>query len=100
SIIFGLAPALHTTSQDIASSLREIGRSVTGGRLQVFFRQTLVVAEVALSLMLLVAAGLMIRTVLAMQQIDVGFRPDRVLTFRVPLTEQRYPDPERRVALF
>jgi len=100
SIIFGLAPALHTTSQDIASSLRETGRSVTGGRMQVFLRHTLVVAEVALSLMLLVAAGLMVRTVVAMQQIDVGFRPDRVLTFRVPLPELRYPDSARRVAFF
>ena len=100
SVIFGLAPALHATSQDIASSLREAGRSVTGGRLQVFFRQTLVVAQVALSLMLLVAAGLMIRTVLAMQQVDLGFRTDRVLTFRVPLPEPRYPDTVRRVAFF
>ena len=100
SVIFGLAPALHATSKDIASSLREAGRSVTGSRLQRFFRQTLVVAEVALSLMLLVAAGLMIRTVLAMQEVDLGFRTDRVLTFRVPLPEQRYPDTARRVAFF
>jgi putative ABC transport system permease protein len=100
SVIFGLAPALHATSQDIASSLRAVGRSVTGGRLQVFFRQALVVAQVAFSLMLLVAAGLMIRTVLAMQQVDLGFRTDRVLTFRVPLPEPRYPDTARRVAFF
>ena len=100
SVIFGLAPALQATSQDIASSLREAGRSITGGRIHVLFRQALVVAEVALSLMLLVAAGLMIRTVLAMQQVDLGFSSDRVLTFRVPLNEQRYPDTERRVAFF
>jgi putative ABC transport system permease protein len=100
SVIFGLAPALHATSRDVASALRETGRSVTGSRVQVFFRQALVVAEVALSLMLLVAAGLMIRTVFAMQQVDVGFRSDRVLTFRVPLPELRYPDTERRVAFF
>ena len=100
SLIFGLAPALHATSRDIATSLRETGRSVTGGRLHVFFRKTLVVVEVALALMLLAAAGLMIRTVVALQDVDLGFRPDRVLTLRVPLPEARYPNPERRIAFF
>jgi predicted permease len=100
SVIFGLAPALHATSRDIAASLRETGRSLTGGRLHVFFRKTLVVVEVALALMLLAAAGLMIRTVVAMQDVDLGFRADRVLTLRVPLPEARYPNPERRIAFF
>jgi putative ABC transport system permease protein len=100
SVVFGLAPALHATSRDIASSLREVGRSVTGGRLHVILRQSLVVIEVALSLMLLVAAGLMIRTVLAVNTFDLGFRSDRVLTFRVPLPEARYPQREQRLAFF
>ncbi len=100
SLIFGLAPALHATSRDIAASLRETGRSLTGGRLHVLFRKTLVVVEVALALMLLAAAGLMIRTVIAMEDVDLGFRPDRVLTLRVPLSEARYPNPERRIAFF
>src|SRR5262249_49035073 len=100
SVVFGLAPAFHATSQDIASSLRETGRSVTGGRVHVLFRNTLVVVEVALSLVLLVAAGLMIRTVLAVRQVDLGYRTDRVLTFSVPLPDQRYPNLERRTAFF
>jgi putative ABC transport system permease protein len=100
SLIFGVAPALHAASRDIASSLRETGRSQTGGRAHAFLRKGLVVAEVALSLMLLVAAGLMIRTFVAMQQVDPGFRTDRVLTLRVPLPEQRYPDRDRRIAFF
>ena len=100
SLIFGVAPALHATSRDVAASLRETARSVTGGRLHVFFRKTLVVVEVALALMLLAAAGLMIRTVAAMQDVDLGFRADRLLTLRVPLPEARYPNPERRIAFF
>ena len=100
SVIFGLAPALHATATDLVSSLRETGRSVTGGRRQARLRQSLVVAEVALSVVLLVAAGLLLRTALAVQHVEVGFRTDRVLTMRVPLPESRYPDRERRVAFF
>jgi putative ABC transport system permease protein len=100
SVLFGLAPALHLASRDIATPLREVGRSLTAGRTHAFFRKGLVVVEVALSLMLLVAAGLMIRTFQAMQNVDFGFRTDRVLTLRVPLPEQRYPDRDRRIAFF
>lgn len=100
SLLFGLAPALHTATTDLANSLRESGRSLAGSRRQAFLRKALVVAEVALSLMLLVGAGLMIRSVLAMQNADLGFRTERVLTMRVPLPEKRYPDRERRVAFF
>jgi putative ABC transport system permease protein len=59
-----------------------------------------VVAEVALSLMLLVGAGLMMRTFMAVQDVELGFRTDRLLTMRIPLPEKRYPDRERRVAFF
>jgi putative ABC transport system permease protein len=60
----------------------------------------MVVAEVALSLVLLVGATLMIRTVLAIQNVNLGIRTDRVLTLRVPLSTQRYPDAARRTAFF
>jgi len=100
SIVFGLAPALHVCGRHLANPLREAGRSLAGSSRQAFLRKTLVVVEVALSLMLLVAASLMIRTFQAVQDVDVGFRTDRLLTMRVPLPEQRYPDPERRVIFF
>ena len=99
SILFGLAPALHTSASDLANPLREAGRSLQGGLRQALLRKGLVVAEVALSLMLLVAAGLMIRTFLAVQGVELGFRADRLLTVRVPLPEPRYPDRARRVLL-
>jgi len=80
--------------------LREAGRGVAGSIRQALLRKSLMVAEVALSLMLLVGASLMIRTFLAMQDIDLGFRADRLLTMRVPLSEQRYSDAQRRTAFF
>ncbi|MBS1791416.1 MAG: ABC transporter permease [Acidobacteria bacterium] len=100
SIVFGLAPALHTATRDLANPLREAGRSLAGSKRQAYLRKGLVIAEVALSLVLLGGAGLMIRSVLAMQNTDLGFRTERVLTMRVPLPEKKYPDRERRVAFF
>jgi predicted permease len=100
SVVFGLAPALHTCTRELANPLREAGRGLAGTGRQAFLRRCLMVAEVALSLMLLVGASLMIRTFLAMSDVEFGFRPDRLLTMRVPLPEQRYPDSQRRSAFF
>jgi predicted permease len=100
SVLFGLAPALHTSAGDLANPLREAGRGLQGGSRQALLRKALVVAEVALSLMLLVGAGLMMRTFMAVQDVELGFRTDRLLTMRIPLPEKRYPDRERRVSFF
>lgn len=100
ALVFGLAPALHGSTIDLARPLKAAGRGLSTGAGPKALRHGLVVAEVALSLMLLVGASLMVRTLLAMQSVDFGIRTDRVLTLRVPLSEQRYPDADRRVALF
>ncbi len=100
SVIFGLAPALHTCTRDLTNPLRSSGRSVTGGTAQTLLRKGLVVGAVALSIMLMVGASLMIRTVLAVGRVGLGFQPDRVLTLRVPLPERKYSDPARRVLFF
>jgi putative ABC transport system permease protein len=100
SVIFGLAPALHTCRRDLMNPLRSSGRSVTGGTAQALLRKSLVVGAVALSIMLMVGASLMIRTVLAVGRVELGFHPDRVLTLRVPLPDRKYPDPARRVLFF
>jgi putative ABC transport system permease protein len=99
SLLFGLAPALYTSGRDLANPLRIGGRSLAGGT-QTILRKGLVVGAVALSIMLMVGASLMIRTVLAIGNVDIGFRTDRVLTVRVPLPELKYPDAPRRVAFF
>jgi hypothetical protein len=101
AVVFGLAPALHASRRDVANPLRESGRGLSGGgRRQALMRNTLVVVEVALSLVLLVGASLMIRTVIALKNVDLGFQPDRLLTMRVPLAQARYPDAQRRGLFF
>jgi putative ABC transport system permease protein len=99
SLIFGLAPALHTV-RDVMNPLRSSGRSVTGGTAQALLRRSLVVGAVALSIMLMVGASLMIRSVLTVTGVSMGFAPERILTLRVPLPERKYPDPARRALFF
>jgi putative ABC transport system permease protein len=100
AVAFGLAPALHACSGELVDALKSAARGTTAGRRQRRLRSGLVMAEVALSLMLLVGASLMIRTLIAMENINLGIRPDRLLTMRIPLDERRYPDPARRTAFF
>jgi putative ABC transport system permease protein len=98
ALLFGLAPALQFSGRDIVRPLKEAGRGSSGTAGQRVLRGILVVGEVALSLMLLVGASLMIRTLISIQGTDLGFHPGRVLTLRIPFSEQRYPDAKRRVA--
>ena len=98
SLLFGLAPALQLAGRDLLTPLREAGRGVSGGVRLRLMRGALVVAEVALSVVLLVGASLMIRTLLSIQGANLAFHPDRILTLRIPFSEQRYPDAKRRNA--
>ena len=98
SLLFGLAPALQLAGRDLLTPLKEAGRGVSGGVRQRLMRGALVVAEVALSVVLLVGASLMIRTLLSIQGANLTFHPDRILTLRIPFSEQRYPDANRRNA--
>jgi predicted permease len=98
AVLFGLAPALNTARADVASALRQAGRGSSSGTGQRSLRSVLVIGEVALALMLLVGASLMLRTLFAMQSVDLGMQPEQVLTLRIPFSNQRYPTPERRIA--
>jgi predicted permease len=100
ALVFGLTPALHVSRGQLVAALKESGRGVGAGIRQVLASNAMVVAEVALSLVLLVGATLMIRTVLAIQNVNLGIRTDRLLTLRVPLSTQRYPDAAHRTAFF
>ncbi len=86
--MFGLVPALQMARTDPVHTLKEGGRAATGiGRT---VRRGLVVVEVALAVVLLVGAGLMIRSLVRMQQLDLGLRTDHVLSARVSLSGDRY----------
>lgn len=91
-IVFGLVPAFVSTSHP-SEAVREGGRHGGGRRLQRVLR-TLVVAEVALSLVLLVGAGLLMRSLVKLQSVDLGFRPEGVLTVGVQLPATRYDLPQ------
>ena len=98
-VLFGLAPAF-SSSHVTHDALKEGGRGGTAGAGSQRLRGTLVVAEVALSLTLLVGAGLLIRSFLRLQQVDTGFRPEGVLTLRISLPEQKYAKAEQSRAFY
>jgi len=90
-LIFGLAPALQTSHLNLSETLKEGGRTGgggAGGRRAQRIRGAFIVAEVALTLALLVGAGLLVRSFWRLQRVDPGFRPDHLLTLRLSLGEQ------------
>ncbi len=100
SVVFGLAPAIHGSRGDLVGTFRESARGVSGGRREAAIRNVTVVGSLALSLLLLVGASLMIRTVFALEQVPLTFNPQSILTVRVPLPEKQYDTPERKAAFF
>jgi putative ABC transport system permease protein len=94
-IVFGLVPALQSSSPDVADALKA-GRSTGAGAHGSRTRNLLVVTEVALSVVLLVSAGLTVRTFFVIQKLDAGVRVDRVLIVGVPLPPAKYATLEQR----
>lgn len=95
---FGLVPALQATKVDLTLALKEGGRSAGDGRQRARLRSTLVVAEVALALVLLVGAGLLTRTYANLQKVDLGYDGDVIHTTRIMLLKEQYPDDKARIA--
>ncbi|HXW07906.1 MAG TPA: ABC transporter permease [Vicinamibacterales bacterium] len=98
-LVFGLAPALRLSRPDLHTSLKDAGRGSSGAtsvwsRRQ-NLRRLLVAAELALSVMLLVGAGLLIRSFVRLQQVPPGFNPSNVLTLELTMTGRKYADVER-----
>lgn len=98
-ILFGLAPALPISNPNLASWLKD-GRSAGGSSTRNRLRNTLVIAEVALTLVLLVCAGLLIRTVIRLRKVDTGFNGNNVLTMSIGLPGAKYPKPESIVSFY
>jgi len=90
TLLCGLAPALHAVRGDLYSRLKDTGMGANAAFRHGRFRSALVVAEVALSMVLLAGAGLMMRSFFALTHVSLGFNPDRILVARLPLPQGRY----------
>ena len=97
-LLFGTAPALQAARPELHEALKQGGRGVSGGGRRT--RAALVTGQVALALVLLVGAGLLLKSFARLQRVDLGFEPEQVLTGRVTLPEARYPEPARQAAFF
>jgi putative ABC transport system permease protein len=99
-VVFGLAPALHISRIDLIESLKESGRSSGGGASRNRLRGALVVSEVAMALVLLISAGLLIRTVIRLRDVNTGFNPENLLTMNVALPNAKYPNAPAWIAFY
>ncbi len=99
-LFFGLVPAAQALKVDLNETLKEGGRGSTEGGARTRVRALLVVSEMALSLVLLVGAGLMIRSFLNLRAVNPGFDPHNVMTTRISLTRAKYPDAEQQRVYF
>lgn len=98
-VLFGLIPALASSKTNLTEALKDGSRGGTSSSSQ-RLRSLLVISEVALSLVLLIAAGLFIRSFLRLSQVDLGIKPTNVLTMQLSLTRAKYPDAKQRADFF
>jgi putative ABC transport system permease protein len=99
-IIFGLAPLLHLSQGSTSLALKEGGTRTTAGLTRATVRRGLVVVEVALAVMLVIGAGLLLRSFWNVMSVDSGFDRNNLVTFNVVIPGPRYPENPRRVAFF
>jgi predicted permease len=99
-IVFGLAPALQSTNPDVNEALKESARGSAGGGRRDRVRSLLIVSEVALSLVLLIGAGLLFRSFMRLQAVELGFRPQHVLTFRLTPSGSNFREDPQYVAFY
>ena len=90
AVLVGLVPALQAARKNLVEPLRDAGKGVSGGFRRGRLRSTLVVVEVALSVVLLSGAGLLMRSFVRLQQVDLGFNPDNILFARLPFPRGQY----------
>jgi putative ABC transport system permease protein len=96
----GLASALEGSRADVQQALAQGGRQIGGGLRHRNLRHAFVIAEIALAVVLLIGAGLMLRSFASMRRVDPGFDPTNVLTMRMQLPRAKYPDDAARIRFF
>jgi predicted permease len=101
-VLFGLAPAFQSARQDLSSTLKEGGRGGAAGRGHTRTRAVLVVAEMALSLMLLAGAGLLLRSFVRLERVNAGFQapPERLLSMLISPSDRKYAEPSAGLAYY
>ncbi len=99
-IVFGLVPALEASRFDLSEPLKESGKNVIGGTRAQKMRGVFVVAQVALALVLLVGAGLLMKSLSRLESVDAGFDSDNLLTMRVSLPERKYDSDPKLINFF
>jgi putative ABC transport system permease protein len=99
-IVFGLIPAVHAAKPDLNGALKEGSRGSMGSAAGKRTRSVLVAVEVALSLVLLIGAGLMIKSFLRLQQMNLGFNPENVLAVNLTLSHSKYGEDRQQAAFF
>jgi putative ABC transport system permease protein len=99
-LTFGLAPALELSRPDVSRGLKEGGRTGTVGRARQRFRDSLAIAQMGFSVVLLIAAMLLVRSFMELRRIDLGFRVERALTVRTALPQSTYPDNASVIAFY
>ncbi len=100
SLLFGIFPSFHASRPHLSGVLKEGGRAGTSGARAQRARSALVIAEVAIALVLLVGAGLTLRTFMKLQHTQIGMDPSNLLTFRVGLPKSQYADDENAADRF
>ncbi len=101
ALVFGLIPSLHASRADAVAALRTAGdRSSTAGPNRTRTRTALVIGEIALTIVLMVAAGLLANSLIRMQRVDPGFRTDDVTIAMLPLPQRRYVDGEQQANVY
>ena len=100
ALVFGLVPALQVARRDLNDPLRDSSKGSGGGSRHGRLRNVVVVMEVALSLTLLVGAGLLIRSFVALREVHLGLQPDHILVARLPLPEDRYKTADQVAGFF
>ncbi len=100
ALVFGLVPALQTVRRNMVEPLKDAGKGVSGGFRGGRLRNVIVVAEIALSMMLLVGAGLLMRSFVRLQTVDLGMDTDNVLVARLPLPRGQYTTGEAKQQFF
>jgi predicted permease len=100
ALLFGIVPAWHASKVDPNEALKEGSAATTGSRTRMRLRSALVVGEIAVALVLLAGAGLLLKTLANLGEINPGFRPQGVMTAALALPPATYDKPEKQIAFF